>query len=204
MDHHIFFLWHMSADPLISIQIELPQKFHGNRCRPFCQFFIHRWITVLYIHTFPHSFCHRLIQRLNAKKSLSLSISFCQPFQHAQCKLHFFRHLCPFADTADSPVIKSILTEWHCMEIDQDSQSIFFRPVKCLVQFFDASDKRSPVTKDKIRYRDPDGIQSHSFDGNKISLCDVFRTMNFDSCFIYFRGKLPRKVIFIFRCGSLE
>ena len=60
------------------------------------------------------------------------------------------------------------------MKINENGKSVFFRPVKGLIQFFDAADKWFPVAEDKVWHRDPDGLHSHAFYGYKITLCNVF------------------------------
>ena len=204
VNDHIFVFRHIFTDAVIGIKIIFPEKIHRDRCRTLCKNRVCRWITMFDIHSFPHIFCDRLVKRLDSQKTFPCSIALREAFQYAECKLNFIRILCPFADSADSTVIKTILAHWNGMKIDQDRQTIFFCPVKSFIQFFDASDKWFSVAKDKIRYRDSHGLKSHSFDRYKITLCDVFGTMDLDSCFIYFRRELARKIILIFRCCAFK
>ena len=139
------------------------------------------------IHSFPHIFCDRLVKRLYSQKTFPCSIALREAFQHTECKLNFIRILCPFADTAETSIIKTILAHRNRMKINQDRQSIFFRPVKSLIQFFYASNKWLSVAKNKIRYRNSHRLKTHSFNRYKITLCDIFRTVDFNSCLIYFR-----------------
>ena len=136
------------------------------------------------IHSFPHIFCDWLVKRLDSQKTFSCSITLCQSLQYTECKFDFIWILCPFTDTAETSIIKTIRNR---MKINQDCQSIFFRPVKSFIQFFNASNKWLSVTKNKIRYRNSHRLKTHFFNRYKITLCDIFRTVDFNSCLIYFR-----------------
>ena len=61
VDHHVLIFWHISTDAVVGIQVKLPQEFHSDRCRTFCQLRIYWCITILHIHGLPHVFCNRLI-----------------------------------------------------------------------------------------------------------------------------------------------
>lgn len=158
MEYNISFFLYVGTYTIICPVIKIIYEFQSIRRAALCQLLIHRRISAGHIHCGPHFFGYRLIDWRNAEQPFSLSITLCQLFQYIQHKIHFLGSLAPFADAANTAVIKAVLAQRRCMQIDQYLQIILFSPRKSLIQLFDTSDKGRAIPKNKIRDRDTDSV----------------------------------------------
>ena len=157
------------------------------------------------MHSLPHVLEDRFVNDLDAPQTFSRTIAFCQSLQYTELKLYFLRLLGPFTYAADAAVVESVLAVRRSVQVNEDLQTIFLCPVKCIVQLLHTSDERRSVAKDKIRYRNADRIHAHRPDPCKVALCYVLRAVHSDPFLIDLFWELSRQIILILcRCAVEE
>ena len=86
------------------------------------------------MHGLPHVLKDWFVDHLDAPQSFSCTIAFCQPLKNTEFELYFLRLLGPFAYAADAAVVESVLAVRRGMQVNEDLQTVFLCPVKCIVQ----------------------------------------------------------------------
>ena len=146
----------------------------------------------------------RLVQYLDAKKFLTVSVAFCQAFKNRESKFYLLRVLIPVADTCEAAVIIAVLAVRHCVEIEEYFQIILLRPVKCLVYPRRCIHKGRSVAKGEVRHRQANHIEALFRNEFEIILSDIAVAVLFDEFCKGFRLHFAAEPGLILSMGRLK
>ena len=202
VENHGLILAHMLTDAGIGPGVEIPQERQRHITGAFGLLLVHGLAGGGRGHI--NDPADGLVEHFNAKESRALAVALRQPFQHGEGKLDLVRVLVPVADTGEAAVVIAVLAVGHCVQIQENLQAVFLRPVESLVDPFNTADKGRPVAEGEIRHRKADGVQPVFADKPEVLLSHIGVAVLFNKGGELICGQLAAQPGFILRMGAFK